>query len=971
MKFIQQTLTKVIYRHVCLILALLVYSLNAYAQDSEINVTGTVIDNEGYPLAGASLVIEGTTRGTVTDSDGNFTLDILPGTVLQVSFISFESKQVLINENTNLPLRITMVHDVLTLNETVIVAVGYGTMRRGDLTGSIASVSGDKLREGVITSTEQILQGRIAGLSVVQGGGDPTKGASLRLRGGTSLTASSDPLVVVDGIPGVDINTIHPSDVVSVDVLKDASAAAIYGSRGANGVIIVTTNREVKGKAVNYSGSISIGQAANQLDLLSANQWRARVRDENIVSAVDYGGNTNWQEELLRTSITQSHNVAFSNIGEDSGFRASINYMDNQGVIERSNLERIGASLSAFQKGLNNKLRLEVGLTTNYDQWHPLRSETVAGTGTERYTMFERIYNLNPTVPVYDSEGKFTRVAGTLVDNPVEINNNRSAKDKRNRLLAYAKTELELLPGLTSTTNLSFGLNSHKSNQYLPSYAVMGGESENGWAQKTLAESTYKQIESFVTYDHTYDVHRINLLGGYSFLENFYEGFGAHNRNFDSDFFKYHRLQAGQGLRSGDVYSYKSANRLVSFFGRANYSYDGKYMATATLRRDGSSRFGANEKWGLFPSGSLAWRISGENFMDATSAWLENLKLRLGYGVTGNQDAVPSYRSLATYDAGNIKYYDATSQTWVFAFSPSQNANPDLKWESTEQINIGLDFALFRRVTGVVEVYQKTTKDLLYNYQVPATQYPVDRLLANVGELSNKGIELTLNAAILRNRSLTWDVDFTLAHNQLTIEKLSNDTYQTDDVPAGNLHGLPGLSGIYSQVLKEGQTIGTFVDGTGNILGDAQPDLNLSLNMYFSYRNFDASLATYGMLGQKVLNATAMVLSGSERFPSQNVLKNYFDLPQDVSSTEVSDYWVEDASFLRLQSVTLGYTLPALGDWFERARVYVTGENLFVLTNYSGIDPEINYTGLDHPGIDMLNYYPRPRALTFGVNLTF
>lgn len=958
----------------CLLLSNLLLTQNGFTQTPQpeiIPVKGTIVGSTGEALVGATVTIDGTTIGTAADINGSFSLNAPMGSTLIVSYVSFQTQRLVVTSAD--PLEIVLMEDLFLLDEAVIVAIGYGSMRRSDLTGAIATIPADGLKGGVITSTEQVLQGRIAGLTVIQGTGDPTRGASLRLRGGTSLTASSDPLIVVDGIPGVDINTVHPSDIVSIDVLKDASAAAIYGSRGANGVIIITTNRSAVGKSISYSGYMAVGQAANYIDLLSANQWRNYVREEEVHNASDYGANTDWQRELHQTSISQSHNVSFSNIGENSGFRASVNFQDNEGIIIRSRLQRLGASLNAHQMGLNNRLKVEVGLNTNLDSWHPIN-----------YEIFQRMYNLNPTIPVRDENGEFTNLGGTLYENPVEIATNRIANNNRNRLLGFSKAELEILPGLKSTTQISYELNSFKGDSYLPSYAFWG-RSDGGFASKSLGEATNTQIESFLTYDRTIDIHRFNVLGGYSFLENVWEGFGAVRRRFDTDLFTYNNLRAGLDDRADDVYSYKSSARLVSFFGRLNYSYDGRYMATATLRRDGSSRFGVHNKWGLFPSAALAWRISEEAFMDITSDWLYNLKLRAGWGITGNQDAVPPYTSLALYGAGSASYYDAATDTWKQAYGPIQNPNPNLKWESTEQINLGLDFSLFGKLSGMVDVYQKTTSDLLYTYAVPADQFVFGRMLANVGEISNRGVELTLNYNAFQNHNFSWDVDFTAARNVMVINKLSDEQFQTDIVKEGNLHGLTGLSGVFSQIVAEGYPVGTFwgrqtlgVDENGvmtyspqdTVLGNVQPKFTLGLGMSFSYKAFDASFSTYGMFGQKVLNATAMVLMSDARLPAYNVPDGYFERPV-VSSGFISDYWIEDASFLRMQTATIGYTLPLSRTWFGNARIYITGENLFVITNYTGVDPEVSIEGLSHPGIDRFNYYPKPRTFTFGVNLQF
>ena len=948
---------------------------NTFAQTSQITITGTVVDSDQNPLPGATIIKEGTTTGTISDLNGQFELTGNQGNVLIVTFIGYKPQNITVNSSE--PLTIVLQEDFVSIGETVVVGVGYGTMRKADLTGAITSVSADEMKKGVVVSSEQLLQGKVAGLTVVQGTGDPASGASVRLRGGTSLSASNGPLIVVDGIPGVDFNTVQPSEIVSIDVLKDASAAAIYGSRGANGVIIVTTNREKKGKITEYNGYVAVGTVSNHLDLLSANQWRQYVRDNNIVGATDYGADTDWQKELEQTSVSQSHNISFSNVNEDGGYRLSFNYLNNEGIIVNSKLERLGASLTAHQYTLNNKLKLEGGIHTNFDKWKPIDNR-----------IFERSYNLSPVIPVFDDKGEFTSIAGTNYENPVEINTNRTTENTRHRLLAYGKVELEIMDGLKATTNVSYEYNSLQTRLYKPTYAVLEGFTDQGYGQRTLGDYQTMQLEAYLTYDTEFEGgHKLNVLGGYSYLDNMYEGFGAERRGFDSDLFLYNNLAAGQDYRAGDVYSYKGSANLISFFARANYNYLGRYMFTATIRDDGSSRFGANDKWGIFPSASIAWRISDENFMSSTSSWLNNLKLRVGYGITGNQDGIGEYKSLSILGAGGDSYYDAETDTWKQSYGPTQNPNPDLKWESTEQINIGLDFSLFNRLNGSLEVYQKKTSDLLYTYAVPQPPYLVGTMLANVGDLSNKGVELTLNSNIMKTTDFSWNASLTLAHNKQEIDKLSNQVYETDVIYTGSLHSLRGMSNQFSQVIKEGYAVGTFwgpkslgLDEDGNFilenegeaqdLGSVQPKLSMGFSMNFDYKQFDLEVSTYGMFGQKVLNATAMSLNDPSRLPAQNVPDDF--LTSGITDDPTfSDYWIEDASFLRLQTLSLGYTINTQKLGLERVRVYVTGENLFVITGYSGVDPEVSIDGLDTPGIDMFNYYPKPRTFSFGLNVSF
>ena len=958
----------------------------------EILIKGRVTAaDDQEPLPGVNISVKGTTTGTVTNLNGEYEI-VVPGTdaVLVFQYVGYLTEEVVVGEQSTINMQLVI--DIIRLGDVVVI--GYGTMRKQDLTGSISSVSSEELHKGVVTTTEQVLQGKVAGLTVIKGSGDPTEGATMRLRGGTSLSASSSPLVVVDGIPGVDINTVQPSEIQSIDVLKDASAAAIYGSRGANGVVIITTNRPVKGKQVEYNGYVAFGKPSNFLDLLSADEWRQKVIEYKKTKAIDWGSDTDWQKEITQNSVSHSHTLSFSNAGEFGGYRASLTYMNNEGIVKTSYLERLGASLSGFTYGLHDKLKLDFGIHTTFDNYNPVNR-----------AVFERAYNVNPTAPVFDSTGAYFQTEGNIAENPVEILMNVDNDNTTKRLLGYAKAELELFKGLKAIVNTSYEYNNHQGRYYLPTYSRFGTP-DGGYANRSLGDYTNLQLETYLTYEkELLDAHRINVMGGYSYLDNTYEGFFAQRRSFDTDLFSYNNLGAGLDYRSDDVSSYKGNAKLISFFGRANYSYRGRYILTATVRRDGSSRFGANNKWGLFPSVAVAWRISDEAFLSSTSDWLSLLKLRAGYGITGSQDAIGEYKTLALLGTVGGKYYDPESETWKASYSPIQNANPDLKWETSTQTNIGIDIGLFNKVTATIDIYQKLTSDLLFTYSVPQPPNLYHETLANVGELSNKGVELTINWNILQHNDLHWDINLSMARNIMKIEKLSGGLYETDAVQSGSLHGLRGMSNQYAQTIREGYAVGTFwgqectglnekgkfLDINGNVLnsqadslnvdlGNPQPKLSLGFSTAVTYKNFDLSVSAYGLFGQKVLNATAMSMNDMTRFPALNVPPKLFN-DSITSAPTFSSYWIENASFFRLQSVTLGYSFHFKKLGIERLRLYIMGENLFVITQYTGLDPEIKIEEYDsstgkmdalrNPGIDRYDVYPRPRTISVGLNLSF
>jgi TonB-linked SusC/RagA family outer membrane protein len=962
---------------VILMTFMLFLSIGVFAQGKKI--TGIVYNKTGEVLPGVTIEEVGAGNATSTDFDGRFTLQMTKEGTVKISYMGYITQNLTVSASTS-SLTVNLKDNAFLLDAVEIVSVGYGTVKKADRTGAITTLSSKDLAKGVVTSTEQALRGKVAGLTIVQGSGDPSAGATMRIRGGTSLTASNSPLVVVDGVAGVDINVVQPSDIKSIDVLKDASATAIYGSRGANGVIIITTKAGTKTSIVTYNGYTGVGFTTNHIDMLSANQWRGYVRDNQITNAVDYGANTNWQKELEQTAITTSHTLSTSSSNEKNGLRTSISYLDNQGVIKESGLQRLSANISGHQYALNKTIKFDTGIFATFDKSHPID-----------YRIFQRAFNLNPTIPVYNPDGSFTSIGGTLYENPVEILTNRTADNKKTRLLGYFKTEATFLTDFKAVVNVSSEYNDTHTNTYKPTYAVMEGATQGGYAQKTDGEYLTSQVDAYVNYNKVLGKNNIGGMVGYSYLENTYEGFGAQRQGFVTDLFGYNNLGAGSDYQLGDVYSYKGKSNLVSLFARANYSYDSKYMVTGTIRRDGSSRFGDNNKWGVFPSAAVAWNVSSEPFMQSTENWLSNLKLRVSYGVTGNQDGIGEYKSLSLLGVGNDSYYDPATDSWSLAYSPKQNANPDLKWESTAQTNIGIDFSLFKRITGSFDVYSKLTSDLLYTYQVPQPPYLVGTMLANVGELSNKGYELSLNASIIDTEKFTWDANFTFSQNKQKIEKLSNANYKTDIIQTGSLHGLPGMSGQYSQIIAEGYPVGTFwgyadsgLDADGKFilateksaLGDIQPDFNIGLGMTMKYKNFDFQVTGYGMFGQKVLNATNMVLYDPIRMPSNNVPDDF--LGSGIKSPPTySSYWIEDASFFRIQDLTVGYTLP-MKSKDTSLRFYVVGQNLFVFTNYSGVDPEIglnaydgqDQTGLSSPGIDKFNNYPRPTTISFGLVFT-
>jgi iron complex outermembrane receptor protein len=796
--------------------------------------------------------------------------------------------------------------------------------------------------------------------------------------------------VVIDGIPGGDLQTVAPQDIESISVLKDASSAAIYGSRSAGGVILITTKRGSGVRTmVSYDGYMAVSTLANKPDLLTADEWRAYAREtERDASVYDrYNANTDWFDEITRAGITQNHGVSLSGGGSSNNYRASFNYLNREGVVRDNDLERFNFRFQLQQRAINDRLRIGLTGSATMGEWNE----------ANRYN-FVLAYNMLPVYPVKLDNGEWFDSRDYDQGNPVR--NQTYNQDVRKNIHFYGAGDISftIFDGLDIKTTLYKDRHTEERSQYLHS-ETQAGRNDGGYAlrenkiwDKTLMEWTLDYTTTFGASDR----HRLNALAGYSWEENEYSFLKAANRNFTTDLLGANNLESGQGLRPNDVGSAKNMSRLISFFARAHYAYDERYMITATLRRDGSSKFGANHKWGIFPSVSAAWGISQESFMENVN-WINDLKLRVGYGVTGNQAGLDPYKTLQLYGTSGT-YYD--NGAWLTAYKISQNANPNLKWEETAMFNIGLDFLLFNdRVNGTIEWYDKRTKDMLYTYRVPTPPYLHSDMMANVGDMKNTGVELALNIEAIRTRDFNWNTSLTLAHNRNEITSLSNDVYTTSRIMVGDAW-VRGGSGRTTHVIEEGYPVGQFYgpefvriaedgkyifrDKEGNevnsvtaedytYIGSAQPDLTYGWNNQFNFKSWDLSFFFRGTLGNKVLNMGRMTYGHPGYLIGANALNDPLIYQLKVVP-EYSSLYVEDASHLRLDNFALGYTFNTNGvDWLDRARVYVTGQNLFVLTNYKGLDPEVDENrnnGLA-PGVEDREYYPKARTFSVGISLTF
>lgn len=939
-------------------------------------VKGMVMSAKGEPLPGASITLEGTTIGTMTDIEGKFTIKApAESGRLQVTLVGMKSQTVVLGSNTN--LKITLVDSAIALDE--IVVVGYGTMQKKDLSGSITNISEKGFNKGVVTSPEGLLKGQISGLVITTPGGDPTQESTMRLRGSTSLMGGNGPLVVIDGVPGASMNSVAPQDIESISVLKDASAAAIYGARSANGVIMITTKKGKPGKnTISYNGYFAVENLANNLDMLTADDWRNYVKKNNITNAMDYGGNTKWQDEIYRTGYSQNHNVSLSGGTETSNYRASVNYLDQKGIVLTNDLQRMNANISFDQTALDGALRVLMNANATLGDWGSVPTTNV----------FAYALNLNPTIPVYDENGNFKEVSGYEYYNPVAMLKQMTLDNKQNQFQGRMQVEYKFLKMFTAAVNGSIS-RSNLLTGYYESKNSRTSAQVGGLANRTTTQDGSRLLETTLTFDKTFNnVHKLNAIAGYSFQDFMSEYFMAQNRNFATDLFSYNNLGAGNNLMPSDVSSNKESNKLISFYARANYSFGNKYILTGTIRRDGSSKFGNDNKWGIFPSGSAAWRISEENFMKNLS-FIDDLKMRVSYGITGNQD-IPNYRSSALYGAAGYYYSDGEFHT---QYGPNQNPNPNLKWEETAQFDLGLDYSLFGgKLRGSIDYYNKQTSNLLYDYPVSSPPYQYSTMMANVGKVENKGIELSLDSRIVDTKDFKWDLGFNFAKNINKLKSLSNDLFKLDVVYTGewSLNGLQETP----QILKPGYAIGTFygakyigkddkgifqykdVSGDGKfvyaddrtVIGNAQPDFTLNMTNSFEYKNFSLSFLFRGVFGNDIANSTALYLNDMNRMPGSNVLKTALNIaPQPLV---YSSYYIEDGSFVRLEYLTLGYDFKLSNSKIKTLRLSATANNLFIITGYSGIDPEVNADGLVL-GIDARNYYPKTRSFSLGVNISF
>ena len=977
---------------------LLMIPFGAFAQQGM--VTGQVVDEKGESVIGATVQIKGTSDGTITDFDGNFSLKAKVGNTLVVSYVGYSTQEVKVSNRS--VVDIVLKDDMQALEEVVVV--GYGTMKKSDLTGSVSSITSDNFKLGTDLTPQQLMQGAFSGVNISQNSGKPGGSNTIRVRGGTSITASNDPLYVIDGVPistsaGVNqsnigssttdffdqepinpLSNINPNDIESINILKDASATAIYGSRGANGVIMITTKKGKAGmRQLDYSFNLGVSTVAKKLDVLTGDEYRKTVSELGL-TLDDKGQNTDWQDVIFRTAISQNHYVSFMSGSENTSYRASAGYSNQNGVMEGSGMKSANARMNINHKALNDKLKLNMNISygeTNSDQ-APVSNTVGSEMGS---SMLYEAYVFNPTYPIYNEEGDYYDVPPYRV-NPASFSKELLDERATSQFLGNLTADWNFYKPFTLQVNAGYNKNTINRNSYISKSNLLGN-GNNGYVTVQKLSDYSKLLETILKYNQSFGKHNIDAMVGYSWQYFYSEGQTTKAYGFLSDNFKWYSLAAAQTVES--VSSYAESNTLISMYGRINYNYADKYLLTATVRRDGSSRFGSGNKWGIFPSVAASWRISQEDFFQ--NDIMSDLKLRASFGITGSQE-IGNYNSLSTLGASTNGYLVGGEKITIVL--PQQYTNPDLKWEQTAQTDIGIDFGFLNgKIRGSIDYYYKKTTDLLLSVAVPSPSL-ITTQIANVGTVTNQGIELDLSFDLMRTKNFAWDANLNLSHNKNEVVSLSNGQWTGDNMQVAPCQG-QGLSGTYAQLIMPGQPIGTFYgkrfigvvdgveqfanDGEPEVIGCAQPDLTFGLGTNLQYKNWTLSLNFRGSIGNDVYNCTANNLAYLSNLPGRNVLKEAVTSGVNRDQAKVySSRFIEDGSFVRLDNLSLGYnfSLPKL--YISNARVFVSAQNLFVITGYSGADPEVNSeisrTGVAPLGVDYLSY-PKARTFSMGINLSF
>lgn len=893
---------------------------------------------------------------------------------------------------------ITLKEDTEVMDEVVVI--GYGTQRKGDVTSAIASVKAEDFTVGKVGDAADLIKGKVAGLSIAKGSGDPNATSAIRLRGVISVNGSTTPLILIDGVEG-DLSTVAPENIEAIDVLKDASAAAIYGTRGANGVILITTKtgkREAHTTA-SYSGYVSASQFGKKLDFMTAEDVRA-----GKTNFTDKGYDTDWLDAISRTGFTHNHNFNISGGTKQTTYSADFTYRKEDGVIMNTYAEDIRMRFDVSHWMLNDMLKVNLNMVK---KWH--KNSATNATATDQSNIYRQAIARNPTAPIYNEDGSYNEDFGVnYYYNPVGMLEERLGNYTYEETRAAGNITFEPIKGWQTNLMLAtsrFG--AHDKGYNTSDYYGNQLNQWTGYAYHTNSESFQNNLELTSKYDLNVGKHRMNAMVGYSYQYYKYEQNYANNYNFPTDFFQWNNLGIGQALKEGKagMGSSASENTLIGFFARVSYAYDNRYNLLVSVRREGSSKFGDNNKWGTFPSASLGWTISNEEFMKGIT-WLNNLKLRAGFGITG---VIPNdpYISLTKYAYGSSYYY--SDGKWLPGLSVSSNPNPDLRWEKSTEFNVGLDWSVLdNRLGGSIDVYNKKTTDLLFLYTVPTPPNLFNSTLANAGSVRNQGIEVAVNAVPVRTKDFEWKTVVTVSANKNKLLSLSNDMYESNSFM--DTGGLGEPINITTHRMEEGRALGEFYglksvgvsenglfliekpdgevvefsndqlknDEYRQYLGSGLPKVYLGWTNNLSYKNWDLSMQLTSQLGFKILNEPRAFYENNSI--AYNRLKSVEEAPYGGQYTLSSSqpqtfvsYYLEDGDFLKLTNLTIGYTFPIKKNnkYIKGVRAYLSGDNLFCITGYSGLDPELSNWYPTSAGIDARDKYPSIRSFTFGLNLTF
>ena len=981
-------------KHLFLLLTLLSFSLTALAQQK---ITGKVKDSSGEPVIGASVVVkDNKTMGTITDFDGNFSLDVPSKSVLVISYIGYVTQEVPVTGKKSLDIMLK--EDTKTLDEVVVI--GYGTQRKGDVTSSVASVKADNFVKGAVKDVGQLIQGKVAGLAITNPSGDPTGNTQIKLRGTNTIGgANTDPLVLIDGIPG-SLSTVAPEDVESVDVLKDGSAAAIYGTRGTNGVILITTKqtRGVDINQVEYNGYVSTSHIAKKLDMLNADEFRALYPDQ------DHGANTDWLDEITRTPISHVHNLSFQGGNSKTSYIANLNYASRQGIMLKSDYETFQGRLEITHRMFDDKLRIKFGLFGKQGQY-----ESTTSGNSFRGAAYSQATRRNPTDPVRNEDGSWNENLSKFeYENPVALLEECDGNVKKNELRFNGNLVYNPIKDLTLTGIVSYTReNMNRGYEESLSHVSATRDGFMGWSSVGAYTKMEKLLELTAQYNKKISVHNFSVLGGYSYVETDKEDMDISNYGFQDDYFGgWHNIGIGSALKDGKagIGSSKNAANLIGVFGRATYSFDDKYLFMASLRYEGASQlWGTDQAWGLFPSVSLGWRITNEAFMKNQKVF-DDLKLRAGYGVTGSQPKDPFKGvSMLKYD----KYAYVNGQ-WIQTIVPASNPNPDLRWEEKKETNIGLDWmSLGGRLSGTIDYYDRKVDGLLYEYVVPTPPNLVDKTLANGGVMRNKGMEILVSAIPVQTKNLEWNTTLTWSINSNKLESLSGSIFKTeyDYFKTGTAEYSGQVTD--SHIVQVNQSIGNFygfkvvdVDSEGywiyedrngelvnykdfghapedrHVIGNGLPKWYAGWNNSVRYKNFDLSVTMRGAFGFQIINGARMNYENPKNSRYENRVKTVdrlifgkATLNKEVEP-EFNSYYVEDGDYWKIDNITLGYTFPQIGKYIKSLRIYGSVLNALTITGYEGIDPEVPTEGLN-PGYDTRDRYPTVRSFTFGLSVKF